>query len=652
MIAFPSSRLLLCLSLLRSSHSTSFLPFLNFTSPSPYIFHSLATLLQGYPQTLFPNGHTIASVTIPQHTLLYHGRHDDNPIPSPEWLAMDIEMAYGIMGNMPDSRMLTFRTRRDIKAVYFDGTSANLMGEGTKAQMVLLYNGTDGIPRRGGWGRPPGRDHDHQEWKGGDDDHPSPLPRWNPLEDEYFRARGLCKWLKTRGLGGAGWGYEAIVRMNAGFEVIWCDFESPSLKLVSNLNVSAPRLTYPGSAQAGQLLDPREALFGARAGFKIQDDEGPHGPGMTDPREPFRDSANWFWFAAAAKQYFGESRIKVDRCGVFSFYDSSLRNQSITRVKEEVESLNLNENGSWKSPIEEPRRKAELDVLLKRRRQHKLNSIGVHDASFMRRALETRLSKLLKEPEACTGVDWNYVSRDIISRYSAELQTLLQSLGNGFPGLGDTANLRNWLQSTRVLTHWFLLPFMEYLPNRPYDGEDLKAIFGLDSPLAATTLERCLSQYDLEIDDLNDEESMLYQAIKDTLAGMCSTVIQVGLGVEYQWLSKFNTMPAKELDQPSQDFEDLQTSVKDWKRAMEELMAWLGWVEKWTSCDDACGVGAVCYIPMWPVSGWPRQRQPPHRPDGQHRLALPHAEWEWGDSKFLWEPVCVNASSYPPEQWE
>jgi hypothetical protein len=72
---------------------TAFLPFLNFSSPIPNIFHSLATLLQTLPQNQFPNGHTITSVTIPRHTLLYHGRHDNDPIPSPEWLAFDIGYA-------------------------------------------------------------------------------------------------------------------------------------------------------------------------------------------------------------------------------------------------------------------------------------------------------------------------------------------------------------------------------------------------------------------------------------------------------------------------------------------------------------------------------------------------------------------------------
>jgi hypothetical protein len=40
-------------------------------------------------------------------------------------------------------------------------------------------------------------------------------------------------------LGGLGWGVEGIVRMSAGFEMIWCSFSSPSIRLLSHLNVTA-----------------------------------------------------------------------------------------------------------------------------------------------------------------------------------------------------------------------------------------------------------------------------------------------------------------------------------------------------------------------------------------------------------------------------
>lgn len=35
------------------------------------------------------------------------------------------------------------------------------------------------------------------------------------------------------------------MRMNAGFEMIWCDFESDTLRLVEHINVTAPLLHGP-----------------------------------------------------------------------------------------------------------------------------------------------------------------------------------------------------------------------------------------------------------------------------------------------------------------------------------------------------------------------------------------------------------------------
>ncbi|EQB45340.1 hypothetical protein CGLO_15803 [Colletotrichum gloeosporioides Cg-14] len=147
----------------------------------------------------------MAAVEIPAFTLLYHGRMDEEDAPSPEWLAFDIEMAYGIMGSTRQSFMLSYQTTRPVKALYFDGESAALMGLGQlDTQMLHLYGNVTGPDSGGGM--------------------------WRGLEPEYERAMGLCDWLAERGLGGAG-GFEGVVRMNAGFEVIWCDFGSGSLRL-------------------------------------------------------------------------------------------------------------------------------------------------------------------------------------------------------------------------------------------------------------------------------------------------------------------------------------------------------------------------------------------------------------------------------------
>ena len=108
-------------------------------------------------------------------------------------------MSYGIMGGTRNSHMLTYQTTRRVKCIYFDGESATLFGTGQlDTQMLHIWGNLSG----------PGKPDDGFRF----------------LWDEYARAEGLCKWIADRELGGLGWGYEGIVRMNAGFEMIWCNF--------------------------------------------------------------------------------------------------------------------------------------------------------------------------------------------------------------------------------------------------------------------------------------------------------------------------------------------------------------------------------------------------------------------------------------------
>ena len=62
----------------------------NFTSSAPHYFASVYGLLQQWPQTFFPNGHSIVPCELPPLTKLYHGRRDGDVPPSPEWVAFDM----------------------------------------------------------------------------------------------------------------------------------------------------------------------------------------------------------------------------------------------------------------------------------------------------------------------------------------------------------------------------------------------------------------------------------------------------------------------------------------------------------------------------------------------------------------------------------
>lgn len=60
-------------------------------------------------------------------------------------------MVYGIMGSTRQSFMLSYQTTRPVKALYFDGESAALMGLGQlDTQMLHLYGNVSGPDGDGG----------------------------------------------------------------------------------------------------------------------------------------------------------------------------------------------------------------------------------------------------------------------------------------------------------------------------------------------------------------------------------------------------------------------------------------------------------------------------------------------------------------------
>ncbi|KAJ7168171.1 hypothetical protein C8R43DRAFT_1157818, partial [Mycena crocata] len=69
--------------------------------------------------------HSIVPGILHPYTLLYHAREDPLLPPFPEWIAWDPEISYAIM--VPrggQTHLVTCRTTRTAKILYFDGMSA------------------------------------------------------------------------------------------------------------------------------------------------------------------------------------------------------------------------------------------------------------------------------------------------------------------------------------------------------------------------------------------------------------------------------------------------------------------------------------------------------------------------------------------------
>ncbi|CUS12694.1 unnamed protein product [Tuber aestivum] len=190
---------------------------------SPFIFTSLQGLLSQWANVYAPMGFSVVPGVVPPQTLLYHARRDGDAPPKMEWLAFDPEMSYGIFAARKKPLFLnTYSSTRELKVLYFDGGSAVLCPSKTDAQDVILHGKVHG---REAWCPEDSVDGEHDGGGDGDDGRDR-----RPVAYDYTRARELCEW-------GSGIGVEGFVRMDTGFELLWCDF-GVGLDLVSRLNIT------------------------------------------------------------------------------------------------------------------------------------------------------------------------------------------------------------------------------------------------------------------------------------------------------------------------------------------------------------------------------------------------------------------------------
>ncbi|KAG1756855.1 uncharacterized protein EDB91DRAFT_39439 [Suillus paluster] len=165
-----------------------------------FVFETVNSLLQHWPNTRYRNGHAIVPGVIPKGTLLYHGAFSDKIPTVPEWTATDPEHSVLFCRGLSDTGCwhLTLAATRPLKVLYFDGTSAANTKDGTLDTQDIIA-----------WG----------EFK----------PDW--WMNEVQRIEDLCKW-------GAPYAVDGYVRMEMDFEVMLCDFTA-GVEVVSWSNLAS-----------------------------------------------------------------------------------------------------------------------------------------------------------------------------------------------------------------------------------------------------------------------------------------------------------------------------------------------------------------------------------------------------------------------------
>ncbi|OAX40195.1 hypothetical protein K503DRAFT_737987 [Rhizopogon vinicolor AM-OR11-026] len=225
-----------------------------------FVFETVNSLLQHWPNTRYPNGHTMVPGVIPKGTLLYHGAFTDKIPTVRNWVATDPEHSMLFCKGNPDTGCwhLTLATTRPLKVLYFDGTSAANTRDGTLETQDIMA-----------WG----------ELK----------PEW--WWEETERLENLCNW-------GAPYAVDGYVRMEMDFEVMLCDFTA-GLEVVSFYNLAS--LLLPVST----LSFPTPRMPKIPNDFKIRMFEVMH-------------AGSWH------NRYPGDTRINLDLAGIVSLYDTTL----------------------------------------------------------------------------------------------------------------------------------------------------------------------------------------------------------------------------------------------------------------------------------------------------------------------------------------
>ncbi|KAI0270727.1 hypothetical protein BC834DRAFT_862929 [Gloeopeniophorella convolvens] len=253
------------------------------------LFYSVSGLLQRWSNTLRRNGHSVVPATIPAGTILYHGRTNGQIPNVPEWYAFDFEHSY-LFCRGP-CFVITLQAKRDLRLVYFDGSSAAKMDDGPMDSQDVVA-----------WGKiQPEKSFSERE-----------------------RITALCNWGRQYGLDG-------FVRMEFHFEVMLCD-------VLDGMEVVTLLESLPKNMTNTPKRRPKDR------------DDGPHkkpapfphppsapwpqpGPPQTTPPSGWRgslpdDRVSTFEANLAGSWHDrapGETRVHLDYAGLVTFFDPTLR---------------------------------------------------------------------------------------------------------------------------------------------------------------------------------------------------------------------------------------------------------------------------------------------------------------------------------------
>ncbi|ORY67774.1 uncharacterized protein BCR38DRAFT_428113 [Pseudomassariella vexata] len=255
----------------------------------PEIFNAVHNSMRQWGSSLHHNGMSFFVATVPEGVLFHHGNQRPESPTDPDWLAYEIEhaehFAHGRRrrgppgrgppgrgppgpdgpsgfydGEMPDDGqhviaehdkqdeeethgyLHVYKTTRPLKFLYVDGMGGGKTNMGTLDSQDYLLRGLDSTAIQK-------QTEEHEKGKG----HHAKRAPGGPM-DEQQRAIDLCKLCKE-------WDLQGVVRMEAGFEIIKCDF-SDGLEQIQALQRPDDEGDRGGGGMLGDMFDGIEYVRG------------------------------------------------------------------------------------------------------------------------------------------------------------------------------------------------------------------------------------------------------------------------------------------------------------------------------------------------------------------------------------------------------
>lgn len=479
----------------------------------------------------------------------------------------------GIFGGFGKSKLHVYGTSRTLNIIYLDGQSATLTPGGTLDSQMAVLQGE--VPL---------------------------YPSYDLVYDDDQRALDLCDLVADLGIDG-------VVRMNAGFEILICDYSAAQVKELFVTNI-----TVPGNRPENPPLLPQDPNRQPPLGFG----------------NVFSEQGSYEWLRSATWHYGQhgqggppESRVKLDVCRMVSFYDPALTSLASSHHGGIVGNQSF-QNG-WGL-----------------RRGHRLHDINKTDVGTVRTWLR-EITSSTSEDAGCSGFNW----QALFTVIQAQHGTRAKEMKSALEWKHDTKNEAEAIVTKiHELSHAILAPYLEY------------QVSDRDSSVTSKeqTISRCASVYTTLLNPtrLARAEVLFYHSTNSVMEKLCTWEWDM-----FEWSEKHTTNYFGHQGEPS-DLPSISKEIKEKSKLAAEVLEWIGW-DTWSQCDRQCALNVspapilllshartidankqpqeLCTIPTWPVVYAPGLPQGGIYAGSNPKLVE-------NEMMEFWRPKCINRTDF------